>query len=98
MDAMAAEMRAEFAAATQARIDVRPIVGDVIAQDSAEAIYDLALDEMKIEHKDVTGLAAKRAIFKAATANRAAQPAAVVAMDSAAFDKRFPNAARIQVM
>ena len=97
MDAMAAEMRAEFAAATEARREVRPIVGDVIALDSAEAIYGFALDEMKIEHKDVAGLAAKRAVFKAAAANRPTVPVAI-AMDATTFNTKFPNAARIQVM
>lgn len=97
MDSMAAQMRADFAAANEARREVRPVVGDVIALDSAEAIYGFALDEMKVEHKDVTGVPAIRAVFKAAMTNRASSPAPLVAMDAAAFDKRFPNVSRIRV-
>jgi len=93
MDAKIANMRQGLRDADEAKRLVRPVVGDVVAQDSAEEIYEFALDEMKVPHQGVTGVASLRAIYNLAATNRSAAPAAV-AMDHASAAVMFPNAAR----
>jgi len=92
------EFRAELREAEDARRAVRPVVGDVLAQDSAEAIYGFALDQMKIDHKDVTGVPALRALFN--LAQQASKPSARVAFDASInIEEKFTGANRqIQVM
>ena len=85
-------LRAEFRDAEEARRDVRPVVGDVIAMDSAADIYTFALDQMKVDHKDVSGVANLRALFKAAKS--AAAPPPRVAFDGAGIEEKFPGASR----
>lgn len=85
-------LRAEFKEAEEAKRDVRPVVGDVIAMDSAADIYTFALDQMKVDHKDVSGVANLRALFKAAKS--AAAPAPRVAFDGAGIEEKFPGASR----
>jgi hypothetical protein len=46
-------MRAGFKQLEQAKVDVRPVVGDVIGMDSAEQVYRFALDQMSVDHKDM---------------------------------------------
>ena len=91
------EFRAELREADEARRAVRPIVGDVMAQDSAEGIYGFALDQMKIDRKDVKGVPALRALFN--LAQQASKPAPRQAFDSAVVEEKFAGAGRsIQVM
>jgi hypothetical protein len=91
------EFKAELREADEARRAVRPVVGDVLAQDSAEGIYGFALDQMKVDHKDVTGVPALRALFN--LAQSASKPAPRVAFDSANVEEKFAGAGRtIQVM
>ena len=91
------EFKADLRAADEARRAVRPVVGDVLAQDSAEGIYGFALDHLKIDHKDVTGVPALRALFN--LAQQASKPAPRVAMDGVNVEEKFANAGRqIQVM
>ena len=45
------EFKAELREAEDARRAVRPVVGDVLAQDSAEGIYGFALDQMKVDRQ-----------------------------------------------
>ena len=91
------EFRAELREADEARRAVRPIVGDVLAQDSAEGIYGFALDQMKIDRKDVKGVPALRALFN--LAQQANKPAPRQAFDSAGVEEKFVGAGRsIQVM
>ena len=91
------EFRAELREADEARRAVRPIVGDVLAQDSAEGIYGFALDQMKIDRKDVQGVPALRALFN--LAQQANKPAPRQAFDSAGVEEKFVGAGRsIQVM
>lgn len=85
-------LRAEFRDAEEAKRDVRPVVGDVIAMDSAADIYTFALDQMKVDHKDVSGAANLRALFRAAKS--AANPAPRVAFDGAGIEEKFPGASR----
>lgn len=93
MDAMRADMRA----AEQAKRDVRSVVGDVIAQDSAAEIYEFALDHLKIDHKGVEGIPALSALFKVAASKTNTEPA-FIGMDSAsmaAAKTRFPHFDRV---
>ena len=92
------EFKADLRAADEARRAVRPVVGDVLAQDSAEDIYGFALDQMKVDHKDVTGVPALRALFN--LAQQASKPAPRVAFDASInIEDKFPGANRqIQVM
>ena len=79
---------------------VHPIIGDVMAQDSAEAVHRLALDHLGV---DLTGVhpSAFPALIQMHQqhASVAAAPKPRVAMDAAAsadYDKRFPNANRMR--
>ena len=90
-------MRREFREANAARIDVRGVVGDVLAMDSATEIYGFALDHMKIDRKGVEGVPALRALFKVAADSRAsAANVAAVAQDSAGLAAKFPGATRFR--
>jgi hypothetical protein len=95
MDSALEAQRAQFRDADQAKRDVRPIVGDVVAMDSADEIYKFALKHMAVDHAGVEGTAALKAIFNIAK-DRQAAAAPVIAMDSAATIKRFPNIARVR--
>ena len=88
MDAFRQELRD----AEEARRAVAPVVGDVLAQDSAEDIYKFALDQMKVDRSGVSGVAAHRALFRAAQA--AAQPVRQPAFDSASVEEKFAGASR----
>ena len=91
------EFRAELREADEARRAVRPVVGDVLAQDSAEGIYTFALDQMKVDHKDVKGVTALRALFN--LAQDARKPAPRQAFDATIVEEKFAGAGRsIQVM
>jgi hypothetical protein len=76
--------------------EVQPLIGEVVAQDSAEAVYKLALDNAGVDVKGVHP-SAYRAMVKLLS-----KPADVkesrVAMDSAHkddFAKRFPTAGKL---
>jgi uncharacterized protein len=90
MDSLRTEMRE----AREAALAVRPVVGDVVAMDSASEIYGFALDQMKVDRKDVEGVANLRALFNLANSRKT--PAPVVAMDSAAVTAKFPGATRFR--
>lgn len=94
MDAAIATVTRNINEANEARLAVRAVVGDVIAQDSAEGIYGFALDHMKVGHEGVTGVPALKAIFVAA--NRKAVPAPKLAMDSKGLATQFPHATRFR--
>lgn len=74
-------MQAKFAALRQAESDVRTVIGEVVAQDSAEDVYKLALDHMKV---DLTGVdkSAYRGLFNALKSANTGKKA-VIAKDSA---------------
>jgi hypothetical protein len=92
MDAKIATMRQGYRDADEAKRLVRPVVGDVVTQDSAEEIYGFALDQAKVNRDGVTGVPALKALFVAANAARTSTPA--VAMDHATAATMFPNASR----
>lgn len=86
-------LRKEMREANEARVDVRPIVGDVMGMDSAAEIYGFALDQMKVDRAGVEGAPALRALFKVAASHKVASPVHV-AQDSAGLAAKFPGAAR----
>ena len=91
------EFKAELREADEARRAVRLVVGDVLAQDSAEGIYGFALDQMKVDRKDVAGVPALRALFN--LAQSASKPVPRVAMDAVSVEEKFAGSGRqIQVM
>jgi uncharacterized protein len=96
IDSRVKVIRRDLLEANEARIAVRDVVGDV-AMDSAGEIYGFALDEMKVDHKGVTGTAALRALFTLANTKTAAAPAPRIAMDAAGVTARFPNANRFRL-
>jgi len=53
MDSMRKDLTKQFRDLEQAKADVRPTVGDVIGMDSAPSVYRFALDQMKVDHKDL---------------------------------------------
>lgn len=89
MDAMRKDLRE----AGEAKLAVRPVVGDVIACDSATEIYVLALDQLKIAHEGVTELAGLKALF--AQSQVKAPSVSLIAQDAASNTlKKFPALAR----
>jgi hypothetical protein len=88
--------RKELRDADEARRAVRPVVGEVIAQDSAAEIYTFALDEMKVPHEGVTEVPALKALFALAHSSRSAAPAPRIAQDAAGAVSKFPNLSRFR--
>lgn len=91
---------ARLNAIREAERDVRPYIGDlVIAQDSAVAVYHMALDSLGIEAKGITDIAALKLVLSSQPKPGEAQPKpARPAMDAAAaksYAERFPNANRL---
>lgn len=78
---------------------VRPYVGEVVAQDSAEAVYKIALDMMGIK-TDGIHPSAFRAILEAQPKPNAAKEDRI-SMDSAqtaSFTERFPGFGKLKIM
>ena len=94
MDSMKASLTADltkqFREMDAAKAAVRPVVGDVIAMDSAAQVYRFALDHMKIEHKDTpdAGLAN---LFKVASSVSAKSATPQVAHDAAIRAVKVPG-------
>lgn len=91
---------ARMNAVREAEQIVRPYIGELaIAQDSADAVYRLALDGLKIDHKDIKETAALKAIVLMQPKPGAAKiPTPRIAQDAAAasdYAKRFPHASRL---
>ncbi len=84
---------------------VKPLVGEVLGMDSAEAIYRYALDKVDVPHKGVDASALPALVGMAVRLNQAPAGApASMANDSAAaagaagdFAKMYPTAVSIQV-
>ncbi|HDL8567141.1 TPA: DUF2213 domain-containing protein [Yersinia enterocolitica] len=88
---------ARFNAIRRAEADVKPLIGDVVAMDSADDIYKFALDSLNIAHKGVHP-SAFPALIEMAKTQKAAPKNPVIALDSAAsddFSKRFPSAGKL---
>lgn len=87
----------DFNAIRQAEIDVKPLVGDVVAMDSAEDIYRFALEQSEV---DIEGVhpSAFRSLVKQQLSVRDAKKPTPLAMDGKAvtgFASRFPNASKL---
>ncbi|QDJ35841.1 hypothetical protein CBR67_03780 [Bordetella hinzii] len=88
---------ARMTAIRTAEQECRPILGEIVAQDSAEAVYKMALDAKGIDLTD-TPPSAYRALVKMALAQDQAPQTPRVAMDSAAhksFRERFPHLPKV---
>lgn len=94
-DAARASALAESAAIRTAEREVFPFVGEVVAMDSAAAVYKVALDHLKVDLTGVPG-AAYGAVLRTQPKPGATDPAIVTtALDAGAaksFKERFPNA------
>jgi hypothetical protein len=90
MDSQLAAFKKGLSEADEARRAVRPVVGDVIAQDSAAEIYGFALDHLKVD-EGVTEVPALKALFALAS-SRSAATAPRIAQDAAGLASKFPNA------
>lgn len=89
------EFKKELRDAEDARREVRSVVGEVLAQDSAAGIYGFALDQMKIDHKDIKETRALRALFNLAASAAKEKPTARPAFDASGdMAEKFPNASR----
>lgn len=82
MDSMRADMRKEFRELEAAKHAVRPVVGDVIAMDSAAGVYRFALDHLKVDHKETPDVGLAN-LFKVAATAQAKSVSPAVAHDAA---------------
>jgi hypothetical protein len=73
----------QFQELEQAKADVRPTVGDVIGMDSAPSVYRFALDQMKVDHKDLPDAALGKFYALAADRKSDKSPSTLIANDSA---------------
>ncbi|MDH2051171.1 DUF2213 domain-containing protein [Achromobacter marplatensis] len=91
---------ARMTAIRTAEQECRPIIGDIIAQDSAEAVYKMALDAKGIDLTD-TPPSAYRALVKLALTQEQTPKTPRLAQDSAAhkgFSDRYPTASHVKVL
>lgn len=88
---------ARMTAIRTAEQECRPILGEIVAQDSAEAVYKMALDAKSIDLTD-TPPSAYRSLVKMVLAQDQVPQTPRVAMDSAAqksFRDRFPHIPKV---
>ncbi|HBW3346591.1 DUF2213 domain-containing protein [Klebsiella pneumoniae] len=86
-----------FNAIRQAEVEVKPLVGDVVAMDSAEEIYKYALEQEGIDIAGVHPSAYRSLVKIQLSANQAKKPGGI-AMDAktvTGFASRFPNATKL---
>lgn len=81
-DAALKAQRAEFAALRAAEAAVRPLVGELVACDSAETVYRTALTQLGVDHEGVHASALPALVAMAA--KHKTNPRTVIAQDSAA--------------
>lgn len=100
-----AEVKAQFAALREAEAIVKPVLGELnLAQDSADAVYQMLFTEHKVDVKGVPPVAYKAIAQQTVKAILAGQEQRRThntrpANDSATvtdFGKRFPNAAKVR--
>jgi len=88
--------RSRFNAIREAERVVRPWIGEIaVAQDSADAVYKLALDSLGVDVKDVHSSAYKPILLMQPKPGEKQQASAFVAMDEAQskeFAERYPGA------
>ncbi|AWK43073.1 MULTISPECIES: DUF2213 domain-containing protein [Photorhabdus] len=81
-----------------AEAEVKPLIGDVVAMDSADEIYKVALDEVGVDTTGVHPSAYRSLVKMQIGIAESAKLKAHLAMDSAAidsFEKRFPTASKL---
>lgn len=91
MDSLAKSLRAQFMALDSAKSDVRELLGEVRGVDNAGDVYRLALDHLKVDHKDIRDEAALRALFN--VANKPAQAATMKPAKHLGMDEANKSAA-----
>lgn len=92
------QLRAETRDANQAREDVREVVGNVLAMDTAPEIYGFALDHLKVDREGVEGTKALRALFNASKPKAQIDTGALhVAMDASGLEALVGKAAMSRV-
>lgn len=87
-----------FQAVRVAETEVRPLIGDVVAMDSAEEVYRTALEQAGLDINDVHP-SAYRSMVKYAVAQKQIAKAPKLASDSAAassFAADFPTAGKLK--
>lgn len=82
MDSMRKDLTKQFRDLEQAKADVRPVVGDVIGMDSAQSVYRFALDQLKVDHKDLPDAALGK-FYALAADRKPAQKSPFIANDAA---------------
>lgn len=78
--------------------DVRPLIGAVVAQDSAEAVYKLALDHLQVDAEGVHP-SAYRSLVQMHKTTAIAKPIPRIALDAKAnddFASRYPTAGKLK--
>ncbi|HDT0786488.1 TPA: DUF2213 domain-containing protein [Klebsiella aerogenes] len=89
----------DFNAIRQAEIDVKPLVGDVVAMDSAEDIYRYALEQEEVDIEGVHPSAFRSLVKAQISTHQARKPGKTpLAMDGktvTGFASRFPNATKL---
>lgn len=103
MDAAIKQAKADavrqMQAIRQAEKDVHPIIGDIAAMDSAEAVYKLALDHAGVDTKGVHPSAYPALVKMHLKSQQAQGKKAALAMDSAGateFQQLFPTAGKLK--
>lgn len=89
----------QYKALRLAESDVRPLIGDVVAMDSAEDVYRTALEQAGIDISGVHPSAYRSMVQFAVEQKQNARPRPNVAMDSAAissFEADFPEAGKLK--
>lgn len=87
-----------FKAVRVAETEVRPLIGDVVAMDSADEVYRTALEQAGIDITDVHP-SAYRSMVKYAVEQKQTTKAPKLALDSAAassFAADFPTAGKLK--
>jgi len=97
-DAAIKKAAANFRAVREAEQAVRPLIGDVVAMDSAEDVYRTALEQSGV---DITGVhpSAFPSLVKMAISQKENSRPAPLAQDSASisdFEKAFPTAGKLK--
>lgn len=90
---------ARFKALRVAESDVRPLIGDVVAMDSAEDVYRTALEQTGIDISGVHPSAYRSMVQFAVEQKQNARPRPGIAMDAAAvssFAADFPDATKLK--
>ncbi|WP_376750186.1 hypothetical protein [Atlantibacter hermannii] len=97
-DAATKKAAENFRAVREAEQAVRPLIGDVVAMDSAEDVYRTALEQSGV---DINGVhpSAFPSLVKMAISQKENSRPAPLAQDSASisdFEKAFPTAGKLK--